>query len=145
MKTYFQSNEEALAARKWVVVDAKDQVVGRLATRVASILRGKNNPAYCPHNDDGDFVVIVNAKQVQFTGRKISDKCYYRHTGYTGGIKQETAAQRLQRKPEDVIISAVKGMLPKNVLGRKQLKKLKVYSGPEHPHLAQCADSAEVK
>lgn len=141
MKTYFQSHEDALAARGWVLIDAKDQVVGRLATKIASILRGKTNPAYCPHNDDGDFVVVINAEQVQFTGRKISDKRYYRHTGYTGGIKEETAAQRLQRKPEDVLMSAVKGMLPKNVLGRRQLKKLKVYSGSEHPHSAQCPAS----
>ena len=145
MKTNFQTKEEAQAQRKWVVVDATDQVVGRLASRVASILRGKTNPNYNPHNDTGDFVVVVNADKVQFSGDKLAKKVYYRHTGFTGGIKAETAGHLLQRKPEELIQKTVKGMLPKTSLGRAQFRKLKVYAGPEHPHEAQQPSAAEVK
>ncbi len=137
MNTSFRSNEEALSLRKWKVVDASDQVVGRLATKIAAALKGKNNPSYAPHNDSGDFVVVVNADKIRFTGNKLEGKKYYRHTGYVGGIKEETAAELIKRKPEAVLRKAVKGMLPKNTLGRAQFKKLKVYAGAEHPHEAQ--------
>jgi len=123
--------------KKWYVVDAEDQVVGRLATRVAMILRGKHKPIYTPHVDTGDFVVIVNADKVRFTGKKLDDKKYYHHTGYPGGIKMKTARQILEKNPERILMSAIRGMIPKNTLGRSQLSKLKVYSGKEHPHVAQ--------
>ena len=137
MKTSFLTKESALAERKWVAVDATDKVVGRLATEIAGILRGKNKPSFSPHSDLGDFVVVINAEKVKFTGKKESDKTYYRHTGYVGGIKVETAAELRSKKPEEIIKRAVKGMLPRNDLGRNQLKKLKVYVGTEHPHNAQ--------
>ncbi len=137
MKTSFRSKEEALSLRGWKIVDASDQVVGRLATQIAAALKGKNNPSYAPHNDSGDFVVVVNADKIKFTGNKLQGKKYYRHTGYIGGIKDETAEELLARKPEAVLKKAVKGMLPKNALGRAQFKKLKVYAGAEHPHEAQ--------
>ena len=123
--------------RSWLVVDAKDQRLGRLATRIADALRGKTKPAYTPHIDTGDFVVVVNAEKIAVTGKKMDDKIYYRHTGYPGGLKKRTLAQMLDRRPEEVIRLAVKGMLPKNRLGRAQLRKLKVYAGPAHPHQAQ--------
>lgn len=123
--------------KKWYVVDAEDQVVGRLATRVAMILRGKHKPIYTPHVDTGDFVVIVNADKVRFTGNKLTDKKYYHHTGFPGGIKMKTAGQILEKYPERILMSAIRGMIPKNTLGRNQLSKLKVYSGKEHPHIAQ--------
>jgi large subunit ribosomal protein L13 len=119
------------------VVDAQGKVLGRLASRVAAILRGKHKPTFTPHVDGGDFVVVVNAEKVKLTGRKLQEKVYYWHTGYPGGIKSATAAQMLERKPEWVIQKAVQRMLPKNPLGRRMLKKLKVYRGPEHPHAAQ--------
>jgi large subunit ribosomal protein L13 len=123
--------------RQWFVVDAQGKVLGRLASRVAMILRGKNKPTFTPHEDAGDFVVVVNAAQVQLTGRKLDQKFYYRHSGYPGGIKSTTARQLLQRKPEEVLRHAVRGMLPKNSLGRRLLKKLKIYAQGEHPHQAQ--------
>lgn len=123
--------------RRWFVVDASGQVLGRLATKIATVLRGKHKPQFTPHLDTGDFVVVVNAEKVRLTGRKLDQKKYYRHSGYMGGLKEFTAKQMLQRKPEEVIRLAVKRMLPKNRLGRKQLKKLKIYAGPEHPHVAQ--------
>jgi large subunit ribosomal protein L13 len=123
--------------RQWFVVDAQGKVLGRLASRVAMILRGKNKPTFTPHEDAGDFVVVVNAAQVQLTGRKLDQKFYYRHSGYPGGIKRTTARQLLQRKPEEVLRHAVRGMLPKNSLGRRLLKKLKIYAQGEHPHQAQ--------
>jgi large subunit ribosomal protein L13 len=119
------------------VVDAKDQVIGRLATQIAMILRGKTKPIFTPHCDTGDFVVVVNAGQALLTGRKMDNKVYYRHSGYMGGIKAQTARQTFQGKPEEVLRQAVWGMLPKNSLGRRLLKKLKVYAGGEHPHQAQ--------
>jgi|SRR5690606_6832091 len=127
----------AEADKKWFVVDATDLVVGRLASKVAHILRGKNNPKYTPHTDSGDFVVVVNAEKVKFTGNKLDNKTYHWHTGFVGGIKTRTAREQLERRPDLIIMDAVKGMLPKNTLGRQQLTKLKVYAGDKHPHEAQ--------
>ena len=135
MRTYVPKEGEI--SREWVVMDAADQVLGRLATEVARILRGKHKPDYTPYLDTGDFVVIVNAERVHLTGAKLDDKIYYRHSGRPGSLKSETARERLDKHPERVIQAAVWGMLPKNRLGRKLLRKLKVYSGPEHPHDAQ--------
>lgn len=123
--------------RKWYVVDAKGKTLGRLASEVAKILRGKHKPEYTPHIDTGDFVIVVNAEQVELTGKKLTDKIYYRHSGYPGGLKQVTAGELREKRPERMIEYAVKGMLPKGSLGRKQFKKLKVYAGSEHPHEAQ--------
>jgi large subunit ribosomal protein L13 len=123
--------------RKWHVIDADSKVVGRLASRVASVLRGKDKPIFTPHVDTGDYVVIVNADKVRFTGNKLEQKVYYHHTGFIGGIKKETAKDIMKENPERIILSAVRGMLPKNRLGRQIFKKLKVYSGPDHPHQAQ--------
>jgi len=131
------STESARAARRWYIADADGQVLGRLATRVASVLRGKHNPAFSPHLDAGDFVIVVNAKNVRLTGKKLSDKQYYRHSGYPGGIRQTSAQEVLDRHPTRVIREAVEGMLPKNRLGRRLATKLKVYAGPDHPHRAQ--------
>lgn len=129
--------KESEITREWVVMDAADQVLGRFATEVARLLRGKHKPDYTPHLDTGAFVVVVNAERVRLTGAKVDDKVYYRHSGRPGALKSETARERLEKYPERVIQSAVWGMLPKNRLGRKLLKKLKVYAGPEHPHEAQ--------
>jgi large subunit ribosomal protein L13 len=123
--------------RDWVVLDATDQVLGRLASEAARLLRGKHKPEFTPFLDTGDFVVIVNAERVRLTGNKLDDKVYYRHSGRPGSLKSETVRERLAKKPEKVIEAAVWGMLPKNRLGRKLLRKLKVYQGPEHPHQAQ--------
>ena len=135
MRTYVPKEGEI--TREWVVMDAADQVLGRLATKVARILRGKHKPDFTPYLDTGDFVVIVNAERVRLTGAKLDDKVYYRHSGRPGSLKSETARERLDKHPERVIQAAVWGMLPKNRLGRKLLRKLKVYAGPEHPHDAQ--------
>jgi len=135
MRTYIPKPDEI--SRDWVVVDASNQVLGRLATEVARVLRGKHKPEYTPFLDTGDFVVVVNADRVAVTGRKMEDKLYYRHSGYPGGLKVETLRERLDKYPERAIRAAVWGMLPKNRLGRKLLKKLKVYAGPDHPHQAQ--------
>lgn len=123
--------------QKWYVVDAADEVLGRLATRIALILRGKNKPQFTPHVDTGDFVVVINADKVRLTGKKLTDKTYYHHTGYPGGIRAVSAGKLLEKHPDRVMQNAVRGMLPKNKLGRKMLSKLKVYAGPEHPHAAQ--------
>lgn len=123
--------------RKWWVIDATDVVVGRLATEVATILRGKNKPTFTPNQECGDFVIITNADKVKFTGKKWSDKTYHWHTGHVGGIKQRTAQEQLDKHPELIVLNAVKGMLPKTSLGRKQLTKLKVFTGSEHDHSAQ--------
>jgi large subunit ribosomal protein L13 len=131
------TTEAARAARRWFVADADGQVLGRLATRIASVLRGKHNPAFSPHLDAGDFVIVVNAKGVRLTGKKLSDKTYIRHSGYPGGIRQATAQEVLDRHPTRLIREAVEGMLPKNRLGRRLATKLKVYAGPDHPHRAQ--------
>jgi large subunit ribosomal protein L13 len=123
--------------RNWLLVDANGQTLGRLATQIADALRGKTKPEYTPHCDTGDFVVVVNAEKIAVTGNKRADKKYYRHSGYPGGIKERSLNDMLERRPEEVIRKAVKGMLPRNRLARKQLTKLKVYAGPDHPHAAQ--------
>ena len=135
MKTYHAKPGEV--EREWVLIDATDQVLGRVATKAATILKGKHKPQYTPHVDTGDFVVIVNADKIRVTGAKTTDKVYSRHTGYPGGLKQETFEEAMAKHPERVIEHAVKGMLPKNTLGRAMGKKLKVYAGPDHPHTAQ--------
>ena len=135
MKTQFAKKTEI--ERKWHVVDAKDQVLGRLAVQIATRLMGKDKPTFTPNADTGDFIVVVNAEKVRLTGNKLDNKIYYRHTGYPGGIKSETARERLEKYPERVLSAAVRGMLPKSRLGKAMLKKLKVYAGPDHPHAAQ--------
>lgn len=135
MKTYYAKPLEV--EREWVVIDATDQVLGRVAAKAARILKGKHKPQYTPHVDTGDFVIIVNAEKIRVTGTKATSKEYYRHSGYPGGLKKETFTEAMNKHPERVIEHAVKGMLPKNTLGRAQGKKLKVYVGPEHPHGAQ--------
>ena len=123
--------------RRWYVVDAEGQTLGRLATRIADVLRGKQKPTYTPHVDTGDFVVVVNAEKIGVTGEKLDQKRYYRHSGYPGGIRSRTLREQLERRPTEVIRTAVKGMLPRNKLARRQITKLKVYAGPNHPHEAQ--------
>ena len=123
--------------REWYVVDAEGQTLGRLATRIADVLRGKTKPQYTPHIDTGDFVVVVNAEKIGVTGKKLDQKCYYRHSGYPGGLRSRTLREQLERRPTEVLRVAVKGMLPKNKLASAQLTKLKIYAGPEHPHAAQ--------
>jgi large subunit ribosomal protein L13 len=135
MKTYVAT--PASRERNWLVVDATGQTLGRLATRIADALRGKRKPQYTPHVDVGDFVIVVNAEKVAVTGKKREDKVYWRHSGYPGGIRSRTLAEMLDRRPEEVLRKAVRGMLPKNSLGRAQLMKLKIYAGTEHPHAAQ--------
>ena len=141
MYTRSTTSEEAIADRKWWVVDLADQPVGRVASKIATVLRGKHKPTYTPHIDDGDFIVAINADKIKFSGNKWEDKVYYRHTGYVGGIKETTATEMLERNPTAIIQKAVKGMLPRGPLGRAQLKKLKVYTGAEHPHSAQQPES----
>ena len=135
MKTYYAKPNEV--EREWVLIDATDQILGRVAAKAAHILKGKHKPQYTPHVDTGDFVIIVNADKIRVTGNKGTDKVYYRHTGHPGGLKSETFTEAMAKHPERVIEHAVKGMLPKNTLGRAMGKKLKVYAGPEHPHMAQ--------
>jgi large subunit ribosomal protein L13 len=135
MKTSFAKKETV--DRKWYVIDANGMVLGRLAVEVAKRLRGKHKPTYTPHIDTGDYIIVVNADKIRLTGNKLDQKMYYRHTGYPGGLKSITAKDLLQRKPERVLEHAVKGMLPKNRLGRRMFKKMKIYTGPEHPHEAQ--------
>ncbi len=135
MKTQYAKKEDI--NRKWYVVDAKDAVLGKLAVKVATCLRGKNKPVFTPSVDTGDFVIVINADKVRLTGNKLTDKVYYHHTGYIGGIKAQSAKELIEKKPEKVIEKAVWGMLPKNRLGRSMFKKLKVYRGAEHPHQAQ--------
>lgn len=135
MKTQFAKKSDI--DRKWYVVDAKDAVLGKLATKVAVYLRGKNKPVFTPNADTGDFIIVINAEKIRLTGNKITDKVYYHHSGYIGGIKAQTAKELLEKKPEQIIEKAVWGMLPKNKLGRMMIKKLKVYRGNEHPHQAQ--------
>ena len=142
MKTYVAKEQEI--NKKWYLVDARDKVVGRLASRIAHRLRGKHKPIFTPHADTGDFIVVINADKVTFTGRKWDNKVYYRHSGYIGGLKQRRAKELLEKKPEDILRFAVKGMLPKNSLGRRQLKKLKIYAGSEHPHEAQQLEKLEI-
>ena len=135
MKTFVTNPDEI--AREWHVVDATGQTLGRLATQVAHVLRGKHKPIYSPSVDTGDYVIVVNAEKIHVTGRKLDQKIYYRHSGYPGGLKQITLRNLLQKRPTRVIEHAVRGMLPKNRLGRRMFKKLKVYVGPDHPHAAQ--------
>jgi large subunit ribosomal protein L13 len=143
MKTYNAKPGEI--ARDWYLVDAEGQTLGRLATRLADVLRGKGKPQYTPHVDTGDFVVVVNAEKIAVTGNKLDDKMYYRHSGYPGGLKERSLREQLARRPEEVLRKAVKGMLPRNRLSRQQLTKLKIYAGPEHPHDAQAPKPLEVK
>jgi large subunit ribosomal protein L13 len=143
MKTYVATPADR--QRNWYVVDAEGQTLGRLATRVADALRGKRKPEYTPHVDTGDFVVIVNAEKIHVTGNKLEQKRYWRHSGYPGGIKSRTLGEMLERRPEEVIRKAVKGMLPRNRLARRQLTKLKVYAGPDHPHAAQKPQPMEIE
>ncbi len=135
MKTYVANAADR--QRDWYVVDAEGKTLGRLATQIADALRGKRKPEYTPHVDTGDFVVVINAEKITVTGSKRTEKRYYRHSGYPGGLKSRTLSEMLERRPEEVIRIAVKGMLPKNRLARRQITKLKVYAGPEHPHAAQ--------
>ena len=135
MKTYYAKPQEV--EREWVLIDATDQVLGRVATKAATILKGKNKPQYTPHIDTGDFVIIINADKIRVTGTKVTSKEYYRHSGHPGGLKKETFQEAMEKHPERVIEHAVKGMLPKNTLGRAMGMKLKVYAGAEHPHAAQ--------
>lgn len=135
MKTYYAKPGEV--QREWLLVDATDMTLGRLASAVAQILRGKNKPTYTPHVDTGDFVVVINCDKIKVTGAKVTDKVYYRYTDHPGGLRQETFQEAMAKHPERVIQHAVKGMLPKGTLGRQMLKKLKVYTGSEHPHQAQ--------
>jgi large subunit ribosomal protein L13 len=143
MKTYVATPADR--QRDWYVVDAEGQTLGRLATRIADALRGKRKPEYTPHVDTGDFVVVVNAEKIHVTGDKLEQKRYWRHSGYPGGIKSRTLREMLERRPEEVIRKAVKGMLPRNRLARKQLTKLKVYAGPDHPHAAQQPKAMEIE
>lgn len=135
MKTQVAKKEEV--SRDWYLVNAEDKVLGRVATQIANVLRGKNKPTFTPSVDTGDFVIVVNAEKIALTGNKLDDKMYYSHSGFPGGIKSINAGKLLEKKPADIIKKAVKGMLPKNKLGRHMLDKLKVYSGAEHPHKAQ--------
>ena len=135
MKTWNAKAETV--ERRWYVVDADGQTLGRLATRVADTLRGKRKPEYTPHVDTGDFVVVVNAEKIAVTGKKLDEKTYYRHSGYPGGLRARSLREELERRPTEVLRRAVKGMLPRNRLARRQITKLKVYAGPEHPHDAQ--------
>jgi large subunit ribosomal protein L13 len=135
MKTYVAKPTDR--ERNWLLVDATGLTLGRLSTQIADALRGKRKPTYTPHIDTGDFVIVVNAEKIAVTGNKLANKMYYRHSGYPGGLKVRTLAEQLERQPEEVIRKAVKGMLPRNRLARKQLTKLKIYAGPEHPHEAQ--------
>ena len=142
MKTYYTPVKEI--DRNWYVVDADTKVLGRLATEIAHRLRGKHKPTFCNFQDNGDFIVVVNAEKIHLTGKKWDDKKYYRHTGYIGGIKEQTAREVLTKKPEELIRMAVKGMLPRNKLGRAQLKKLKIYAGSDHPHKAQQPENLDI-
>ncbi len=143
MKTYVAT--PSTRERDWLVVDATGQTLGRLATQLADALRGKRKPEYTPHCDVGDFVIVVNAEKISVTGKKLDEKRYYRHSGYPGGLRSRTLREQLARRPEEVIRTAVRGMLPRTRLGRAQLTKLKVYAGPEHPHAAQKPQPMEVQ
>jgi len=144
MRTTFMAND-ANVERKWYVIDAEGERLGRLASEVATLLRGKHKPTYTPHVDTGDHVIVINAEKIELTGNKLTDKIYRRHSGYPGGLKERTAGEMLDRQPEKVNEIAVKGMLPKGSLGRKMFKKLHVYSGPEHNNQAQQPEVYELK
>ncbi len=141
MRTYQATSQDR--ERVWYVVDAENKTLGRLATQIANVLRGKRKPTYTPHVDVGDFVIVVNAEKIAVTGDKREKKVYWRHSGYPGGIRSRTLGDMLEKRPEEVIRKAVKGMLPRNRLARAQLRKLKVYAGPEHPHQAQKPEQLE--
>lgn len=143
MKTYVANSETR--ERNWLLVDATGLTLGRLATQIADALRGKRKPEYTPHVDTGDFVVVINAEKISVTGKKRSEKLYHRHSGYPGGLKTRTLEEMLERRPEEVLRLAVKGMLPRNRLARRQITKLKIYAGPEHPHTAQQPQPMEIK
>ncbi len=142
MKTFVAKENEV--KKDWYLVDAENKILGRLATQIAMRLRGKHKPIFTPHADTGDFIVVINAEKVSLTGKKWDKKIYYRHSGYVGGLKEISAKKLLEKKPEDVLRFAVRGMLPKNSLGRRQLKKLKIYVGSEHPHQAQQLEALEI-
>jgi large subunit ribosomal protein L13 len=144
VKKYTYSAKDSDNQNKWWVVDAEGAILGRLASQVAAALRGKNNPLYTPHADLGDSVVVINAEKIVLTGRKMDQKNYYRHSGYIGGLKTITAKKLIEKRPEDVVRFAVKGMLPKNSLGRRLFKKLKVYAGDQHPHEAQQPETMSI-
>lgn len=143
MKTYVSNPTDR--QRDWLIVDATGLTLGRLSTQLADALRGKRKPTYTPHVDTGDFVIVVNAEKIAVTGNKRADKKYYRHSGYPGGLKVRTLEEQLERRPEEVIRHAVKGMLPRNRLARKQITKLKIYAGPDHPHIAQKPQPMELE
>ena len=143
MKTYYAKPGEV--EREWLLIDAEDQVLGRVASKAATLLKGKHKPQYTPHVDTGDFVVIINADKIRLTGTKAAKKEYFHHTGFPGGLKMETFSEAMEKHPERVLEHAVKGMLPKNTLGRAMGKKLKVYTGSEHPHMAQKPRQIEVE
>ena len=143
MVSYMAKSEEV--KKEWWVIDASDQTLGRLASNIATILRGKNKPTYTPNVDTGDFVVVVNAEKIVVTGKKLTDKMYHSHSGYPGGLKTTSLEKLLKEKPARVIENAVWGMIPRNTLGRKQITKLKVYAGAEHPHQAQQPKALKVK
>jgi large subunit ribosomal protein L13 len=145
VKKYTYSAKDSDNQNKWWVVNAEGAILGRLASQVAAALRGKNNPLYTPHADLGDSVVVINAEKIVLTGRKMDQKNYYRHSGYIGGLKTITAKKLIEKRPEDVIRFAVKGMLPKNSLGRRIFKKLKVYAGDQHPHEAQQPETMSIQ
>jgi large subunit ribosomal protein L13 len=144
VKKYTSSAKSSDNPQKWFVVDANGAVLGRLASQIAHRLRGKHNPMFTPHTDTGDWVIVINAEKIVLTGRKMDQKMYYRHSGYIGGLKQMTAKELLEKKPEELVRSAVKGMLPKNRLGRRLFKKLKVYTGNAHPHEAQQPEMIQI-
>ena len=143
MKTYVATPADR--ERNWLLVDAQGQTLGRLATQIADALRGKRKPEYTPHVDTGDFVIVVNAEKVAVTGNKRQEKRYYRHSGFPGGLRSRSFEEMIERRPEEVLRLAVKGMLPRNRLGRQQLRKLKIYAGPDHPHQAQQPVDMEVR
>ncbi len=143
MKTFSPKPQDI--TRDWFVVDAEDKILGRLAAQIAHRLRGKHKPEFAPHMDNGDFIVVVNCEKIKVTGKKLADKKYYRYSGYVGGLREQTLATVLATRPERVLLNAVKGMLPRNRMGRAMLKKLKVYAGSEHPHQAQNPQSLELK
>ncbi|MCP4745515.1 MAG: 50S ribosomal protein L13 [Desulfobacteraceae bacterium] len=144
MKKYTYSAKASDNLDNWVIVDASDAILGRLATGIAARLRGKHNPMFTPHVDTGDSVIVINAEKIKLTGKKMDKKIYYRHSGYIGGLKSITARKLLEKNPEDLVVNAVRGMLPKNRLGRKMVKKLKVYAGAEHPHSAQEPETLKI-
>ena len=142
MKTFVA--KEHKVEKKWYLVDAENRILGRLASQIAVRLRGKHKPIFTPHADTGDFIIVINADKVALTGSKWDNKIYYKHTGYIGGLKQISARKLLEKKPDEVLRMAVKRMLPKNSLGRRQIKKLKIYAGPDHPHQAQGPERLEI-